>query len=204
MNIIRWLMILIILGITGCSIATLENEYEQGPGPDSPIIARKTVKAFDWPGAWGSSAIDAVMGDQGIQTDNLKMGVHEQAIEAAKSGSTLLIWAGIAFCAAGVLVLAFLSKWTLGGVLIVAGAAFITVGIYPWLLLAGAGVVVLLIGYLLYTAWKSGRAEEALKSIIGGIEAAPDHAATVVKAEIEKKANGGATKDVVGAVKKAL
>jgi hypothetical protein len=185
-------------------IYEIDPVYETSKTVTPTESAKKVVRATETPGMWGNDAVDAVLGDKGIQTEGLSVGYQDRAIAAAKDGSNILIFAGIAFAAAGVLVMAFLSKYTLGMILVLAGAAFITIGIYPWLLLIGVVVVVGLIGYLVYTTWKSGRAEEALKSIIGGIEAAPEKAAEVVKAEIEKKANGGATKDVVGAVKKSL
>jgi len=167
--------------------------YDSGSTVLPTESASKTVDASDSSTGIGGSAVDAVKGDQGIETKGgAKIGetTYGYMQSTAKAGSSIILFAGIAFVVAGVLVFALLQNVKLGLILAGAGGIFIAIGIYPWLLLVGMAVVALLIGYLVYAAWKSGRIQETLKLVVAGIESAPPKASVPVKASIAKVANG--------------
>ena len=184
------LLLAVILG--GCSGASLQSEYSKIL-PDGTVVTAKDSKTYQrtvsWAGIGGPEA--AVQSKpMVIDGDELSIGGHIAAM--GKSSSSILIYVGIAFVVAGVLVFIFLKAITPTLICIAAGSAFIGVGLlvqtYPWALLVAAALVVGLIGYVIYRMWKSGRLEMAFKTVVGGIEKAPADAQAQVKTSIQTEA----------------
>ena len=136
-------------------------------------------------------------------------GAIESLTEGAKSGTTVIIFAGLAFVAAGVLLMIFLKDMKNGTICIFAGGTLIGVGLlvqnYPWVLFVGLAAVVGVIGYLVYRSWKNGKLQLTLNKIVNGIEKADPDAQKEVKSKIASESTTAkeakAVKTTVSAVK---
>ena len=109
--------------------------------------------------------------------------------KGAKNGSNILIIAGIAFLAAGVLVIILLKMVLLGGAICVIGGILIGTGLlfqaYPWMLIVCAVVVIGGIGGFLWWAWKTGRLKTTVEKIVGAIEKTDTDTQKTVKDKIK-------------------
>lgn len=129
-----------------------------------------------------------------------------KAAKAAGNGTTILLIGGLVIGVVGlVLILVFKQMWN-GFVCLVAGGAVIATALlvqaYPWVLLVGAAAILVVVGWLLYRAYSSGKLEWAFGQVVSGVEAAPADAGAEVKASIaDTSDNAIKLKSVVSAVK---
>ena len=111
--------------------------------------------------------------------------------KAAKNGTTVIIIAGIAFLAAGVLVIVLLKMMTLGIAVSGIGVVLIGTGLlvqaYPWVLLVAAGVIILGIAGFVWWAWKTGRIKFTTETIVAAIKKTDPEAQQAVKEQISKE-----------------
>lgn len=145
------------------------------------------------------------------QEEGIGGAINSKMKFAAKNSTSALVWVGIALIVAGILCWILLKMTTLGLSLVVAGGVLIAVGLlvqtYPWVLLVAFVVVLGIIGYFLYRAWKNGQIQAALTNIVKGVEKAPADAAALVKASIDGVGNDKTrqvTKNVVSSIKRSL
>jgi len=121
--------------------------------------------------------------------------------EGANSGSAILLLAGIAFVAAGVLVIVFLKMMKLGIITASIGGVFIGTSLlfqaYPWMLIVAAVVVVGGIAAFVWWAWKTGRLKLTAEKIVGAIEKADEKTQKNIKATISEEVKTSQEKNIV-------
>lgn len=125
----------------------------------------------------------------------------EAVAEGAQRGTYVIIFAGIIFVAAGVLVLIFLKNIRIAMVCFISGGALIATGLlvstYPWVLLVGFVAVLGVVAYFLYTSWKSGRLKQAFNKVVLGIEKADENTQKAVKEKIAESASNEKDKKIL-------
>lgn len=128
--------------------------------------------------------------------------------KAAKNGTTVIIIAGIAFLAAGILVIVLLKMMTLG--IAVSGIGIVLIGTgllvqtYPWVLLVAAGVIVLVIAGFVWYAWKNGNLKLAAEKVFGAIEKTDPEVQKAVKAKITENTKNPKEQKIVKATVTAI
>jgi len=130
-----------------------------------------------------------------IDGDSVTLGGFRSSIVSGLSKGTLVLYVlgGLAVIG-GIVVAVWLKRVVLGLAVAGGGIALMAVATlfetYPWVVLVGAGVLLVGFAWFLYDAWKGGRLSKALKAVVTGVENAPEEAQAQVKAEIKKTANG--------------
>jgi len=175
------------ISFTGQSSAT-----ETGTLDKSAEGRGKGGYKFNHKGLVDTTNIDAPLIDLTEGQEKGSGGALASITKGAASGSNVLIFAGIAFIAAGVLVIVFLKNIKLGGILAIVGGIFIGIALlvqtYPEVLLIGFFVVIGVIGYFLYRAWKNGRLEFAARKVIGAVEQLDTKTQNKVKKKVKESA----------------
>jgi hypothetical protein len=101
-----------------------------------------------------------------------------------------LLWVGVLGVAGGVIAIVWLRWWKMG--LGVAGSGLAVCGLAvasteaPWVLWGGLGVAGVVVGIVLLVAWWSRRQNEALRTVVRGIDRAPVEYQCGVKTHIKR------------------
>jgi len=217
----------VLLGLAGCGVrvspqkVTLtDTEYTSAGKPfrvrrvESVGTGVKAPKGTDISKLKLASA-KATM-DRGMKEDEgwETMGSEGGKVNAklvGKAGSWLLYAMGGLLLAGGILVAGWLKKYLAGGVLAAAGIAVLAIAFYPalalWLAIIALGCVAVVIGYLVYQAYKAGTLQVAFRRVIAGIEDVKGRdptTAKVVTDAIGAKDADGKVRDVVTKERKGL
>ena len=113
--------------------------------------------------------------------------------KGAQNGTNVIIFAGILFIVAGVVVLVFLKNIKVSIVCFAVGGALILTGLlvatYPWVLLVGFVAILGILAYFVYAMWKSGRLKTAFTKVVSAIENVDENTQAAVKAQISEEAS---------------
>jgi len=176
----------------GSEITITESEFEKITRETEYNGALSEKVYFDWPGIWGTTAMDAAIGDQGIHSGDVTVGRSKGAswITGLWNFIKSIFWFLVIYFALWLILSAVSLVWPPAGIIAGIMAAIATGGIS-----AISGLI---------NWFKKKKTETALKQTVEGVDAfkaANPDAKEAINVEL-KKAQDSNSKDVVDAIRK--
>lgn len=124
-------------------------------------------------------------------------GAIEYSMEFITSNSgMILVIAGAAMAAGGVVVLVWLGMKKLGFALIAAGGSVALIGFYPWFLLVAIGLALVVAGVAFYDMRKTGNRSKLFEVLVTATQNAGE-SGKAVKSEVEKAARAAGVSGIL-------
>jgi len=173
---------------SGTTAPVAETRETKTYGPNGMLLKEEKTAKATGPASKGLSDFKA--GNLDLNETSITIGGVSYKVKLPARANTILMWAGVAFIAVGVLLFGwFMKQWTLAAISAMLGVSIIGLAYYPWLAGVAAGLAILSgVGYLIWKMHKGRWDHNTLRALISSMRESSDESEAAVLTRFKAKA----------------